>query len=285
MLEAVPPAAAYLSRRGVENPRLDAELLLAGVLRLKRLDLYLQFDRPLAPAEQANFRARLERRGRREPLQYVEGRASFRNLDLRVDRRVLIPRPETERLVEEVLRYAAGRQGLAVLDVCTGSGAIALSLASEGRFHRVVATDCSRDALRVAGANAREAGLNDKVELGHGDLFDPLGAGERFDVIVSNPPYVAEADRATLPPEVVGWEPAEALFAGDDGLAVIRRLVSEAPRHLLPGGLLALEAGLGQHEQVAALARGVPGYKEPVILPDLTGRQRFVLIEYREGRK
>lgn len=273
----------YLQEKGFHNARLNAELLLAGTLGLKRLDLYLQFDRPLQPDEIAEFRQRLLRRARREPLQYIEGEAAFRELVLRVDRRVLIPRPETEVLVQEVLDWARGREDLHALDVGTGSGAIALSLATEGPFARVVGTDLSADALEVARANRRAAAPDAPVDFREGALYAPV-AGERFDVVVSNPPYIAEEERPSLDPEVREWEPSGALFAGESGLEVIRELVEGAPEVLRAGGLLALEIGWTQAEAVAGMVRGVAGFSEPRVRRDLEGRDRIVIAEFH-GRE
>ena len=266
----------YLAGKGIREPRLNAELLLAGVLGMKRLDLYLQFDRPLRTEELEEYRSRLRRRARHEPLQYIAGHADFRELRLKVDRRVLIPRPETEVLVGEVLAWAKARGAASVLDVGTGSGAIALSLATEGAFERVVAVDLSADALEVARENAAACGA--AVELRLGSLFDPV-AGERFDAVVSNPPYVGERERDGLDAEVREWEPAAALFAGADGLDVIAELVRLAPDHLADGGLLALEIGEAQAAAAAGLIRATGRYGEPRVRRDLAGRDRIVLAE------
>lgn len=270
----------YLAEKAIPEARLNAELLLSGALGVKRLDLYLQFDRPLRPDELAAFKARLVRRARREPLQYIAGEAEFRNLRLMVDRRVLIPRPETETLVEAVLRWAAGRANLSALDVGTGSGAIALSLATEGPFTRVVATDTSAEALEVATENLARAAPGTPVEFRLGRDYAPA-AGERFDVVVSNPPYVAEGESGEMDPEVLDWEPAQALFATGDGLDVIRSLVTGAPAHLLPGGLLALEIGATQAERVARMIAEQDGLGDARIVKDLAGRDRIVLAEPR----
>ncbi|HYH82800.1 MAG TPA: peptide chain release factor N(5)-glutamine methyltransferase, partial [Longimicrobium sp.] len=250
---------------------------LAGSLGLKRLDLYLQFDRPLKADELADFKAKLLRRAKHEPLQYIEGSAAFRDLTLRVDRRVLIPRPETEVLVQEVLDWAAAREAPAALDVGTGSGAIALALATEGAFSRVVAVDVSADALEVARANA-EAAPGAEVDFRLGSLYDAV-RGERFDVIASNPPYVGEDERPALDAEVRDWEPATALFAGAAGLDVIRPLVAGAPGHLAPGGLLAMEIGAAQADAVCAIVRATGAFAEPRVRRDLAGRDRIVLAE------
>lgn len=270
----------YLREKGFHNARLNAELLLAGTLGLKRLDLYLQFDRPLRADEMAAFKPRLLRRAKREPLQYIDGAAAFRDLVLKVDSRVLIPRPETERLVQAVLDWAGGRDGLAALDVGTGSGAIALALATEGPFARVVGVDVSEGALEVARTNAREAAPDAPADFRLGSLFDAV-PGERFHVVVSNPPYVGEEERAALDPEVRDWEPAAALFAGTGGLDVIRPLVERAPRHLEPGGLLAMEVGASQAAAVCELVRATNAFAEPRVIADLAGRDRIVTAELR----
>lgn len=275
----------YLEGKGVERGRLDAEHLLAHTLGVGRLQLYLQYDRPLERAELDRFRPLLRRRAEREPLQYILGRAAFRGLDLTVDRRVLIPRPETEVLVDEVLAWTAsqGREGLTAVDVGTGSGAIALSLAVEGPFSRVVATDASEGALEVARANARALELEGRLDLRSGALFEPLGADERFDVVVSNPPYVAEAEVPGLEPEVGVWEPREALLGGPDGLTVLRGLVDGAVGHLEPGGLLALEVGAGQAALVLAEVEAQGAYDDVRVRRDLAGLERIVLAR-RAGR-
>ena len=271
-------SAEYLKNKGVETGRLDAEWLLAAALGVDRLQLYLKYDRPLSSEEREAFKPLLRRRAGREPLQYIIGRTGFRELELKTDPRVLIPRPETELLVQEVLDWAsAGAES--VWDMGTGAGAVALSLAAEGTWTRVVATDVSPEALSVAADNAERYDLGGHVEFREGSLFEPLEEGERFDVIVSNPPYIAEGEKGELQPEVRDWEPPEALFAGEDGLDVIRQLVAGAPKHLLSGGLLALECGLGQAEGIAADVQATGAFGAVRIRADLTGRPRFVTAE------
>ena len=271
-------SAEYLKNKGVETGRLDAEWLLAAALGVDRLQLYLKYDRPLSSEEREAFKPLLRRRAGREPLQYIIGRTGFRELELKTDPRVLIPRPETEVLVQEVLDWAsAGAES--VWDMGTGAGAVALSLAAEGTWTRVVATDVSPEALSVAADNAERYDLGGHVEFREGSLFEPLEEGERFDVIVSNPPYIAEGEKGELQPEVRDWEPPEALFAGADGLDVIRQLVAGAPKHLVSGGLLALECGLGQAEGIAADVQATGAFGAVRIRVDLTGRPRFVTAE------
>ena len=276
-------SAEYLVEKGVERGRLDAEHLLAGALGLSRLDLYLQYDRPLTPEELDLFKRGLRRRASREPLQYVLGTAGFRNLELRVDPRVLIPRPETEILVDEVLLLArdlvsdpGADPELTALDLGTGSGAIALALASEGPFRRVVATDPSAGALEVAQENARALGLDGRVEFREGALFEPLAEGETYSVVVSNPPYISTSEASDLEPEVVEWEPGDALFAGPDGLAVLEPLIDGVAKFLSPGGVLALEAATPQIPRILNLIGGSPDLTGAVVKKDLAGRDRVV---------
>lgn len=273
-------SADYLTGKGVESGRLDAEHLLAEALGEERLELYLHFDRPLAVEELASFKPLLLRRGRREPLQYILGRTGFRELELKTDRRALIPRPETETLVGEVLAWAADRGGLlSAVDIGTGTGAIALSLVTEGPFARVVGIDSSEEALGLARENAGAVGVDGALELLPGSLFEPLEPGERFDVVVSNPPYVADGDAQDLAPEITEWEPPGALFAGPAGLDVLRALVMDAPDRLNGGGLLALEVGDGQADDVVALVRQRQAFGDPVVRKDLAGRPRVVMAE------
>ena len=280
VLDVARSAAGVLAERAnIENARLEAELLLAHVLGLRRIDLYLQFDRPLEETELEAYRSAVRRRLRREPLQYIVGETGFRNLVLKVDRRALIPRPETEVLVGEVLEWAARSGAKRALDIGTGSGAIALSLAQESQLDQVTATDVSADALCLARENAERLGLTGRVDFRLGESWTALAPDERFDIIVSNPPYVAEADRASLAPEVRDWEPATALFAENHGLAVIEEIVTGAAPHLAPGGLLALEVGLEQASRVAGMAAECGHYKPARIVLDLTGRERVVLAE------
>ena len=203
-------AAQHLTERGLENARLESELLLAAVLGIKRLDLYLQFDRPITDAELEQFRGMVRRRLKREPLQYILGSAGFRRLELEVNRSVLIPRPETELLVDQVLAWLREHPGSGdVVDIGTGSGAIAISVASEAGV-RVVGTDVSPEALEVARRNAERAQVSDRVEFRVGSLLDALSDGARFSVLAANLPYIGEAERGSLAPEVRDWEPAGA---------------------------------------------------------------------------
>jgi release factor glutamine methyltransferase len=265
----------HFGGRGIESARLDAECLLAEALGSDRLRLYLEFDKPVEAAERARFRELVRRRAdERVPVAQILGRKEFWSLALRVTKDVLVPRPETETLVAAALERLPEREGdYRVLDLGTGSGAVALALAHERPQARVLATDVCAAALAVARANAQELGLAGRVRFAQGDLFEPT-AGERFDLVVSNPPYVAEGDAASLAPEL-GHEPARALFAGPDGLAVLRPLVDQAPGHLAPGGALALELAPDQAPAVAR-ACAEAGLTDVRVTHDLARRPRVV---------
>jgi release factor glutamine methyltransferase len=276
-LPLVQKAAQLFAERGFENARLEAELLLAHALGIKRLDLYLQFERPLTVTELESFRALVRRRLKREPLQYIVGSVGFRHLDLLVDQRALIPRPETEILVGCAIDWARTQTGaLSALDIGTGTGAIALSLLHEKAAERVVATDISEAALGLAAQNAERTGLREGLEFRRGPTFEPIREGERFDIVISNPPYVSPAERESLQVEVRDWEPATALFAEADGLAIVREIIAAAPAHLRAGGLIALEVGMTQAQQVAQEMRALTAYENVGVVRDLTGRDRVV---------
>ena len=271
--ELLGPTREYLESKGVRSPRLDAEYLLAHVLGIKRLELYLDHDRPLEPAEVDRLRELVRRRGRREPLAYVLGSWGFYGLDLRCDARALVPRPETEVLVEHCLHLLEGSGAPGVVDVGTGTGAIALALATRLPDATVTAIDVSPGALALAAENAAANGLEDRVELLEGDLLAPV-AGRRFDLVVSNPPYVAAGD--DVDPEVADYEPAAlAIYAGDRGRAILERLATDAPAALEPGGHLAVELGAGQAPWLAERL-GDLGYERIAVTRDLRGVERVV---------
>jgi release factor glutamine methyltransferase len=272
LVEVIQLSTGYLRDRGGPTPRLDAELLIGHALGLSRVELYTQHDRPLTEPELARIRALLERRGRREPVAYILGEWGFRGLMLGVDARVLVPRPETEQLVDVCLELLAGVEAPVVLDVGTGSGAIALALAAEVPGARVVGCDVSPDALEVAAANAGRLQL--EVELVRSDLFDAL-TGRRFDLVVANPPYIAAGDIESLEPEVAAFEPRLATTAGAVGTEVAERLVSVAAAHLEPGGRLALECGMGQPGRFAERL-SADGWVDVAVRADMAGVERFV---------
>ncbi len=284
--EALKSAASRLAGAG-PSPVAEAEELLGRLLGLARAELYLQRTRALSADEWRRLDGWLARRARGEPVQYITGRAAFRGLDLVVNPAVLIPRPETEGLVEAVLGVL--REELArwpkpgVLDLGTGSGAVALALAAEWPEAAVTATDASDEALAVARTNAAACGLADRVQFLHGDWFEPLAADERFEVIVSNPPYIAAGERESLPWEVREFEPEEALFAGVSGLEALREIVEEAPRHLVAGGLLALELAEMRAREVAAWLEGARDWQRVTLRDDLAGRPRVLLARRQSG--
>ncbi len=265
--EAIDSAVIAIAAAGSDTPRLDAELLLADALGVDRATLVTDSRREVAGPAVRTFQEAVRRRSAgREPVAYILGRRGFRHLELAVDARVLVPRPETELLVEIGLDLPDGAR---VVDVGTGSGAVALALKHERPDLVVLATDTSIHALAVARANAGRLGLD--VEFVHGDLL--AGVGE-VDAVLSNPPYVAEADRATLAAEITRHEPPGALFAGADGLDVIRRLVPAAAR--ARAALLAIEVGAGQAGRVTTLM-GAAGYRQVVARRDLAGVERVVV--------
>lgn len=276
VLEIIKRSTEFLDRHGVEGPRLNAELLIGHALGLKRMQLYLQFERPLAETELAKIRPLVKRRSEREPLQYIIGSTDFAGLTLKVDRRALIPRPETELLVE-IAKTAGAMTPARVLDLGTGTGAIALALGKHFPGATVIATDVSAEALTLARENAGALGLADRVQWLRSDWFAELPAElPPFDLIVSNPPYLTEAEVTETEPEVKNHEPRGALTSGPDGLEAIAVIVREAKVRLVPGGRLLLETGIAQHARILELARE-SGYAAAESRPDLTGRDRFVL--------
>lgn len=268
--EALDGASLAFGAAGINEPGVDAEVLLAAVTGLGRAELAVSRDRPLQPSESRQFAGYVRRRLRREPVGYILGRSWFRNIELSVDRRGLIPRPETELLVDLAIEIAPR----VVLDVGTGTGALALAICDEIAPARVVATDVSADALDLAKENAGSLGLADRVEFIAG-TWPPNGS---FDLALANLPYVATGDH--LPPEVGDWEPPGALFGGADGLAVIRSVLAELPGSGVIAPVLALEVGEGQAATVADLLRQA-GYGRVETRPDLAGIER-VVIGYRD---
>lgn len=258
----------------VDSPRLAAQILLAHALGIDRVQLYVQYDKPLGPEELGRYRDLVRRRLAGEPVAYLTGRQEFWSLPLAVDARVLVPRRDTETLVELVLDRVDRSAALAIADIGTGAGPVALALARELPAASLVATDASAEALAVARENAARLGLADRIDLRAGDLLAALGDGERFDVIASNPPYVASGEIDRLAPEV-RREPRGALDGGGDGLDHLRRLVAGAAGHLVsPGGLLALEHGFDQGPAVRALIDATGQFTAAETRADLGGQPR-----------
>jgi release factor glutamine methyltransferase len=275
----------YFKQKGIEGPRLSAEVLLAHLLGLSRIHLYLQFDRPLTEAELSGYRALVKRRLEQEPLQYITGTQEFWSLEFSVDPSVLVPRPESELLIETSLslldkgRIPRGDQPR-ILDLCTGSGALAVALAKEIPGGMFWASDISRDALRVAVSNASKHGLENRIRFLIGDLWQPVKE-ERlvFDLIVSNPPYIRSDALDALCPEV-RYEPRSALDGGEDGMAVIRKILLEGPGYLHPGGWILMEMDPEQTSTALRLMEGTGQYESLERVKDYSRRYRVVV-----GRK
>jgi release factor glutamine methyltransferase len=275
VLDVVKWTTARFAERGLGTPRLDAELLVSHVLSLPRVQIYVQFERVLSPDELATLRDLIKRRQAGESIAYLTGRKEFWKFELAVDARVLVPRPDTETLVEEAIaRLGAPGEGGAprIVDVGTGSGALAVTLAKLRADAAVFASDVSAPALEVARANAERLGA--AVTFLEGDLVAPLAEHAPFSMIISNPPYIPSGDIASLPADVRS-EPALALDGGADGLDLVRRLVADAPALLAPGGVLALEIGAGQAEATRALLRDA-GFADVQTRKDLAGIERVV---------
>jgi release factor glutamine methyltransferase len=276
VLEVLRSTTAYFKKREVESPRLNAEHLLAHSLGKKRIELYLEFERNLAEPELAPLRDLVRRRGQGEPLQHLLGTVEFCGQVFLCDRRALVPRPETEELVELLKVEIGERKPERILDAGTGSGVIALSLAAVFPKAEIHASDISEDALSLARENAARLNLNARVHFTRSNLVEQTDG--KFDLIVANLPYVPEADRPSLSREVL-QDPASALFGGQNGDEMIRELIVAAPPHLHPGGMLALEIGIGQAEGLTAFLHE-RNYRDISQRQDFAGVTRFLLARY-----
>jgi len=275
---------AYLDKKGVDKARLDAEVLLAHSLNLTRVELYLSFDRPLLPAELDAFRELVRRRAALEPVAYITGVKEFYSMELTVDPRVLIPRPETELAVDEAIRLAGGKQPAVgddpfrALDLGTGSGAIALALARELPEAEIWATDLSGPALEVARANAGRHGLSSRVKFSQGDLFEPVREmKDYFNLIIANLPYVPRPVLTNMAPDIREYEPMLALDGGEDGLNLIRRAIEEANNFLKPGGALVLEIWPAQADWIIEAGKR-RGYSRNNLIRDHAGYALIVTL-------
>ena len=266
----------YFGTRGIDSPRLDAEVLLSHVLGKERIYLYVHFDEPLEAPELAAYREYIKQRVARQPVAYIIGRREFMGLSFRVTPAVLVPQPDTEILVQAALDRLAAKPAARIADIGTGSGAIVLSLLYYRKELQASAVDISADALAVAAENAASLGVAERVMFCEGDLLAPL-AGQQFDAIVSNPPYIPTADIAGLAPEVRTAEPMGALDGGADGLVFYRRLVADAPALLVSDGFLAMEVGIHEAAPVAALAQASGAFARTEVLKDLAGIERVVV--------
>ena len=272
VLDVLRKTEAYFGRAGLENPRTEAQWLMAGILDCRRLDLFLQFERPLEAPELERLREAVRRRARGEPLQYIFGYQDFHDIRLQVGPGALIPRPETEQLVEKVIGRLKGMEAPRIVDLGTGTGAIALALARALPGAKILAVDRSPEALALARENAVRLELRDRVAFRSGDWL--AGLDLEADCIVSNPPYLTEAEWASARPEVREHEPREALVASESGLSDLGHIVREAFARLSPGGLLALETGIEHGPSLSRIA-GETGYVEMSVEADDSGRTRF----------
>ncbi|MDQ7781290.1 MAG: peptide chain release factor N(5)-glutamine methyltransferase [Desulfomonilaceae bacterium] len=268
--------ADYFRTKGIRTARLDAEVLLAHSLRVDRLHLYLNLDRPLEPSERARYRELIQRRARREPVARIVGTKEFWSIPFRIVPGVLIPRPDTETLVEVVLREVEGRSELRLLEIGTGTGAVPIAVLKENPGVRMLATDVNMRALHITRLNARDAGVLQSLDVAAMDLFEGLRPGTEFDLICSNPPYIPTGDIQGLDPEVRDFEPLNALDGGPDGLDLIRRLVVGSKDHLAKGGSLILEIGATQGDAVRGILRRMGGMTNVETFHDLSGRTRVI---------
>jgi release factor glutamine methyltransferase len=278
ILDLLKSADKQLRAAGVESASREAEWLLAAILQTDRANLYLMRERRLHKNERTQFDEFLNRRLKREPLQYILGTCEFYGFAFAVNPAVLIPRPETELLVEKAVELASKFEAPQIIDLGTGSGCIAISLAKLIDTAQLVATDISPAALESAATNARRLGVGDRIEFRLEDMTQPqaLSPEARFDLVVSNPPYVLEAERASLQPEVRDWEPAEALYVEDDGLKFYRGIIDYCKKHLRPGGWVACEMASQRSTAIEKLFREA-GFHEVQIINDLAGFERHII--------
>ncbi len=277
--------AEYLGKKGIDSPRLTAEILLAYKLNVDRVALYLNFDQPLTENELSGYRTLIQRRTKREPLQYVTGTQEFWSLEFVVTPQVLIPRPETELLVEQAIEGlkafpAVENQTRRILDLGTGCGAIAISLAKEVQQTKIWATDISAGALKLARLNAEKHGATDKIRFIQGNLLEPLlDQGVTFDIILSNPPYIAPEEFKGLSPEVRDYEPRLALDGREGGMHFIEKIISEAPALMNPGAWIMLEMAPGQTEKALGLIGQIKDYGEKTRIKDYSHLYRVVMAQ------
>ena len=278
VLDLVEWTENYFRESGITTPRLDAEVLLGFVLQKSRLQLYLSFEMPVFPDHLSVFRQLVQRRKEHTPVSYLTNHREFMSIDFYVDSRVLIPRPETEILVEYVLDRTSTHGPISLVDIGTGSGAIAVSLAFNRPEWYIVATDISIDALAVAETNATRQ--QTQIEFRSGDMLSTLeSVDNKFDWIVSNPPYISSQDYKILPPDVRNFEPKLALASPPDGLQLIRILIESAPNYLKPNGRLAIEIGKGQRLDVEDFVHRSKKYQKIDFIPDLSGVARILVVQ------
>jgi len=275
----------YLQKKGIESARLDAELLLARALNLpSRLELYLQYNNPVSASQLAEYREMIRRRAGREPVAYILGEKEFYSLMFHVNQCVMIPRPETEFLIDETLQFCREKKLIKprILDIGTGCGAIACAIAAHIHEAKVVATDISDEAISIARENTARLGLSDKIDFVLADGPEPFIGQNHFDLLLSNPPYVDPDQSDILAPEVTLFEPHQAIFGGADGLSLIRRIISSAPAILADQGLLAFEIGLGQKDIVSELISKTDDLQLLRFVSDYSGIPRITLAIKRK---
>ena len=271
----------FLQQKGSESPRLDSEVLLAHALGCKRIDLYARYSEEAPEQGRQRFRELVRQRIEGCPVAYLVGRKEFFSLEFTVNRAVLIPRPDSECVVDECLRLAKAMVTPAILDIGTGSGCLAVAVAKLHKTAQVTAVDISSEALAVASENARKHGVIERIRFLQGDLFAPIPAGERFDFILSNPPYIPHDDIAKLAPGVRDYEPHTALDGGADGFAVFDRLIAAAPAHLKPEGHLLIEIGSPQEERARERIERYGGYELVNVALDGSGHPRVLIARKR----
>lgn len=272
-------AKGYLQEKGSDSPRLDAELLLAHVLGKERISLYLDMERPLVDAELAAYRVLLKRRAEKEPIAYILGHKEFYSHDFAVNRHVLIPRPDTELLVERAVELAP--EGSEIFEIGVGSGAVIISILLERPDLTGYGNDISLDAIHIARGNAGRLGVSERLHLFAGDTCK--GLRKRFSTAVVNPPYIAETQKCSIKDDVLLYEPVRALFAGNEGLDIIQEILSRISEYLLPGGRLIMEIGYGQKDAVEKMVRASEGLSLLLWVKDLAGIDRAVIVERTHG--
>ena len=271
----------HLKKHGSDTPRLDAEILLAHARGCQRIQLYTQFDEPLSDAIRGTMRELVQRRAKAEPVAYLVGQREFFSLSFRVSRDVLIPRPDTETLVIEIVDAAKGAEKPKILDICTGSGCVAIAVAKNLKSAVVTGTDISPAAVVIALQNAVRNGVQDRVEILESDLFAAVPAGTKFDIIASNPPYIPTHEIDQLDAEVAKHEPRLALDGGIDGLMIIRRIIETAPNYAAKNGMLLLEFSPEQSQQLVSMLEGAGRYEQIEVRKDLGHRPRVIRARFR----
>ncbi|HEY3964358.1 MAG TPA: peptide chain release factor N(5)-glutamine methyltransferase [Planctomycetaceae bacterium] len=274
----------HLKKHGSDTPRLEAEILLAHARNCPRIQLYVHYNEVLSEAERATMRDLVKRRAQAEPVAYLVGHREFFGLEFRVTPDVLVPRPETETLVLELIAASKASQRLRLLDLCTGSGCVAVAAAMNLPAASLTATDISPPALAIARENADRHGVSNRIRFLEGDLFAAVADGEKFDVVAGNPPYVADAEMETLPADVRQHEPHLALRAGSQGLDVISRLIADAKQYLSPNGVLLIEFSPEQAAAVAELIERTGAFEAPRLIKDASGRLRVLVAKLAPSR-